>query len=172
MPTGQAMADHANGLPQWLAIARSYIGTHEGVGKMDNPAVVAMYAAAGHPEVRHDEVPWCAAFVGACLVRSGLPSSGTLWALDYAKYGQKLDAPLVGAIACKRRVGGGGHVFFVAGFDDKYVIGLGGNQNDAVGLARFARSQIVAFRWPPGAPIPETPVAGALGGAARDVRES
>jgi hypothetical protein len=44
--------------PKWLALARSEIGTKEAPGTGDNPAVVRMYADAGHPEVKHDETAW------------------------------------------------------------------------------------------------------------------
>jgi hypothetical protein len=37
----------------------------------DKPVVQAYYKDAGHPEVRHDSVPWCAAFVSAMLARAG-----------------------------------------------------------------------------------------------------
>ncbi|MBU3887724.1 TIGR02594 family protein [Methylosinus sporium] len=141
-------------LPKWIEVARSYIGTHEGVRAKDNPKVVELYALAGHPEVEHDSVPWCAAFVGACLRKAGLPSSGTLWALDYAKYGDKLSSPIVGAIATKKR-DGGGHVFFVVDFDGTHVWGLGGNQSDAVSITVYPRSVIHSYSWPHGVAFPK-----------------
>lgn len=149
-----ASAANAAALPKWIEVARSYIGTHEGVGAKDNPKVVELYALAGHPEVEHDSVPWCAAFVGACLRKARLPSSGTLWALDYAKYGDKLSSPIVGAIATKKR-DGGGHVFFVVDFDGTHVWGLGGNQSDAVSIAVYPRSVIHSYSWPHGVALPK-----------------
>ena len=139
----------------WMVIASKYIGLHEGTSLKANPAVVKFFQESKHPEIKNDHTtPWCAAFVGAVLAEAGLPNTGTLWALDYAKYGQKLDKPIVGAIATKKRVGGG-HVFFIASFDDKYVYGLGGNQNDQVSIARFDRKVIYAYTWPTGVKIPE-----------------
>lgn len=146
---------------KWIDIARSYIGLHEAIGAKDNPRVVALYAMAGHPEIKHDAVPWCAAFVGACLRQAGLPSTDTLWALDYAKYGDKVTSPVVGAIATKKR-NGGGHVFFVVDFDGSYVWGLGGNQSDAVSIVKFPRSIINSYSWPHGVPFPKAPHEGAF----------
>lgn len=148
-------------LPKWIDIARSYIGTHEAPGPRDNPKITELYALAGHPEVKHDAVPWCAAFVGACLRKAGLPSTGTLWALDYARYGEKLKTPIVGAIATKKR-DGGGHVFFIVDFDATRVWGLGGNQSDAVSIAVYPRSAIHSYSWPRGVPLPKAPHDGAF----------
>ncbi|BGE85142.1 MULTISPECIES: TIGR02594 family protein [Methylosinus] len=159
-------------LPPWITIARSYIGTHEGVGTKDNPAVLEMFSAAGHPEIKHDSVAWCAAFVGACLRKAGQTPSGTLWALDYAKWGQALLAPIVGAIATKKR-DGGGHVFFVVDFDGASVWGLGGNQSDQVSIVRYPRSAIYSYAWPRGALKPADLHAGAFrGGAVAAGREA
>ena len=59
-------------------IAQAYIGTTEGPGPEDNPAIMAMYASVGHDWVEHDSVAWCAAFVGHCLEKAGLRSSRRL----------------------------------------------------------------------------------------------
>ena len=49
---------------------------------------------------------------------------------------------------------GGGHVGFYAGEDaDAYHV-LGGNQSDAVTIARIAKSRCIAIRWPSTAPAP------------------
>ena len=48
-------------LPRWYELALSERGVKEGPGEADNPVVRAYYKDAGHPEVKHDSVPWCAA---------------------------------------------------------------------------------------------------------------
>ena len=70
-------------LPRWYELALSERGVKEGPGEADNPVVRAYYKDAGHPEVKHDSVPWCAAFVGAMLTRSGIKPSGSLAARSY-----------------------------------------------------------------------------------------
>jgi uncharacterized protein (TIGR02594 family) len=121
-----------------------------------------MFAEVGHPEVIHDATPWCAAFVGAMLERVTIKSTRSLWALDYAKHGEALDAPALGAIATKKRYNKqgklvGGHVFFIVGWDKKFIWGLGGNQSDQVCVNRFNRADITAIRWPSIASIPIQP---------------
>jgi len=84
---------------------------------------------------------------------AGIKGTGTLWALDYAKWGQKLKGPALGAVVTKTR-NGGGHVFFCVGWDKDYVYGLGGNQGDAVSIVRFPRSIINSYTWPKDVPLP------------------
>ncbi|AEJ02773.1 Conserved hypothetical protein CHP02594 [Nitrosomonas sp. Is79A3] len=147
--------------PDWIMEAEKLIGLHESPGSIDNPIVVGLFKDAGHSEVIHDETPWCAAFVGAVLNRSNHKGNGSLWALDYAKWGQALDDVALGAVATKKRIDNktgklvGGHVFFVVGWDDKHVYGLGGNQRDQVSITEFNRSDIVAYRWPSDVPLPD-----------------
>lgn len=168
-PPAAAPAAAIAASPPWLAIARGHIGLLEGAGDADNPAVVAFYAKAGHPEIKHDAVPWCAAFVGAVLADAGLKNTGSLLALSYETWGLPLPGPALGCIGTKRRVGGG-HVFFVAGANAATVYALGGNQSDSVSIEAIPRAEVTSWRWPdnPGiapmamlaAPLPAT-VAGA-----------
>jgi uncharacterized protein (TIGR02594 family) len=139
--------------PRWLVQARKYLGVAEGAGAANNPVVVKMYAEAGFPGTKHDSVPWCAALVGAVLKECGIKPSGSLLALSYAKWGQALAGPVVGAIACKTRTGGG-HVGFVVGATASEITLLGGNQGDKVCIATFPRNGFVAFRWPSGEALP------------------
>ena len=44
--------------------------------------------------------------------------------------------------------GSGGHVAFAVGQDDAHFYVLGGNQSDAVTIARIAKSRLFGARWP------------------------
>ena len=137
----------------WMDTAWSHIGLHETKGRGATAEIVGMYAKAGHPEVTSDEVPWCAAFVGACLKDAGLPNTGSLLARSYLDYGTKLDAPKVGCIAIfKRGAPPSGHVAFVTGWGAGNVRVLGGNQGDAVSEANYREADVLGYRWPPEKP--------------------
>lgn len=134
----------------WMDAAWSHVGVRETKGKAATPAIVAMYADAGHAEVTSDEVPWCAAFVGSCLKGAGLPNTGSLLARSYLDYGTKLDEPKVGCIAIfKRGAPPSGHVAFVTGWGSGNIRVLGGNQGDAVSEANYRESDVLGYRWPP-----------------------
>lgn len=152
-------------MPQrWMAVAWALYGVQEAPGKATNATVRALYRDAGHPHVRDDAVPWCAAFVSAVLERAGVPSTRSLRARSYLSWGTAIDGPMLGAIAVLSRGSNPayGHVGFVVGSTARHVFLLGGNQSDAVTVARFPMSRVLGYRMdrPPSANsrTTETPV--------------
>lgn len=133
--------------PRWLVLARAELGTAEIQGPISNPKVVQYYVDAVGKKFA-DVVPWCAAFVGAMLIRADEDSSGSLMARSYQWYGKKI-RPQPGAIAVwPRGRSWQGHVNIV-----EYVVGIkvvciGGNQSDAVTRVTYPISRAVTFRWP------------------------
>ncbi len=136
--------------PQWLLLARRDIGTAERPGKLSNPVITRYFADAGHPSIRDDAVAWCAAFVGACLARSGVKPTGSLMARSYLAWGERLKSPRVGAVAVFSRGQDVrlGHVGFVVAWSSSEVILLGGNQADHVSIEALPRSRLIGLRWP------------------------
>lgn len=145
--------------PIWLTHAWSELGVREATGSSDNPRVVAYYRDAGHSEVKSDAVPWCAAFVGACLARARLSPTGSLMARSYEAWGRAASDDRIGSIAVFERGDDPslGHVGFVVGASSTDLIVLGGNQSDAVTVEAFSRSRLVALRWPTDGPTVTTP---------------
>lgn len=143
--------------PPWLHQALSCIGIAEVKGKGDNPVILAMARTCGGMIARsykNDEIAWCKMFTEYCLVSTGFHGVDSLWALDNLKLGTSLKGAAVGAIACKKRVGGG-HTFIIAGKDKAgRLVGIGGNQGDRVSRATFDPAEIVGFNWPNGYPLP------------------
>lgn len=140
--------------PLWLNFARKEVGVKEAPGPADNPAVVRYWEDAGIADVAmgQDEVPWCAAFVGAMLARARLPGSGAANARSYEKWGRGLLTPCLGCVVIISRppVTWQGHVAFYLATDraTRRVRLLGGNQGDAVTIADFNLDRVVAYRWP------------------------
>ena len=134
--------------PKWLELARKELGTVELPGSRNNPKVVQYYLDVVGKRMG-DSVPWCAAFVGAMLMRSGEKSSGSLMARSYQRYGDKC-APKPGAIAVwpRGRSPIYGHVNFVESVNGNRLICIGGNQGDAVTRQSYDKGKAVAFRWP------------------------
>jgi uncharacterized protein (TIGR02594 family) len=136
---------------KWMDAAWSEVGTDETPGPKSTPAIVQYFAEAGHPGTTSDEIPWCAAFVGACLARSDLKPTGSLRARSYLEWGNPLDGPRVGAVCVLKRGKSetAGHVGFVIGWTGQHVHLLGGNQADSVNTQSYLRSDVLGFRWPP-----------------------
>nr|USU31136.1 TIGR02594 family protein [Methylobacterium sp. OTU13CASTA1] len=157
--------------PGWLTLAAAELGVKEGPGAANNPRVVQLFADAGFAGIKQDSVAWCAAAVGAMLMRAGFKPSGSLAARSYEGWGVGLKDPVLGCIATKKRGNSTwqGHVGFVVGANREQVFLLGGNQGDAWSVAAFKRSEFTSFRWPANVPIPTasklpTTVAGARSG--------
>jgi uncharacterized protein (TIGR02594 family) len=97
--------------------------------------------------------PWCGDFVETCI-RIALPSEPLLgalgtnpyWARNWLLFGQAVQ-PIIGAVLIFER-GPGGHVGFAIGHDYRNFFVLGGNQSDAVTIARIAKSRLLGARWP------------------------
>lgn len=137
--------DHP-GVP-WLDLAVKEIGTLEGPGAFNNPAVVQYFAdAVGHKQP--DSVPWCAAFVGAMLRRAGWKPWGNLMARGALRWGRPT-VPKPGAIVVfPRGRPPSGHVAIVEWVEGNRLHVVGGNQSDAVTRAIYPTSSALGFRWP------------------------
>ena len=148
--------------PKWLELAREELGTKESPGTKNNPVVVQYYADSGNAGIRDDSVAWCAAFVGAMLRRCDLPSTGTLTARDYLKYGTPLDEPKLGCIVVFTRGNSTweGHVAFYVGETANNIKVLGGNQSNSVSIASYPKSKLLGYRWPVEPTVPALRAAG------------
>lgn len=144
-----------NSEPKWMRIARGEIGTHERPGGADNPRVLDYYREIGHGWVQHDEVAWCAAFVGACLVRAGQASTRSLQARSYLKWGKSLARPKPGCVVILSRGRNPilGHVGFFVRETKSRIFLLGGNQSNAVNVTGYAKGRVLGYRWPAKPPL-------------------
>ena len=136
-----------------MTIARSYLGTKEIKGSADNPKIMEMYRTVGHDWVEHDEVAWCAAFVGHCLEKAGFASTRKLNARSYLTWGEKvagLEQARDGDVLVFTRGASAaqGHVAFFLKAVGSQVEVLGGNQSDGVTIARYAKSRLLGIRRP------------------------
>jgi uncharacterized protein (TIGR02594 family) len=151
--------------PAWLDHAWASLGVHEVAGPRSASDVLDFYRDAGHPEIRDDDVAWCAAFVGACLERASVNSTRSLRARSYQSWGDAIATPDIGAIAVFSRGADitQGHVGFLIGSTRTHIMLLGGNQSDCVSVEAIPRDRLLALRWPiqtAGHPVtPTTPVA-------------
>lgn len=142
----------------WYAEARRLIGAREAPGKADNPDIINW---AEDLDLRYpgDDVPWCGLFVAHCIA-SQLPEEplpdNPLGARNWLKFGVAQE-PSDGAVLVFWRgssSGWQGHVGFYAGEDGAAFHVLGGNQSNAVNIARISRGRLLGTRWPGTAPSP------------------
>lgn len=149
----------------WLATMRAITGTKEVPGNKDNPFIIEMAheIVRRYPELRgnvgwynHDGIPWCGLGMGYVFAINGIkPVPALLSAIAWAEFGVALKVPTPGAVLVKKRKGGG-HVTLYESEDAKYYYGRGANQSDSVNVSKILKSEIIAIRWPSGAPLPTT----------------
>lgn len=140
--------------PLWIGHARGELGTKEFAGDPDNPRIIKYWNEAGLANAANgnDEVPWCAAFVGAMLKRANVIGSGKANARSYEEWGRRLLTPVLGCVVVFSRppTAWQGHVAFYLGTDktNRRVQVIGGNQSDSVSVSSFSFDRVVAYRWP------------------------
>jgi len=92
---------------------------------------------------------WCARFANMVLQHSGYRGTGSDMASSFAKYGQRVSGPQVGAIAVMSRGRRGGHVGIITGIDAKgNPIMISGNNGNRVREAPISRGRIYAYVMP------------------------
>lgn len=140
-------------------LAARFLGVKEAAGLANNPLVVAMLQIADR-SVTTDATPWCAGFVGFVCWLLDLPRSKSLAARSWLTVGKAValsDARPGFDVVILRRgngpqpgaevtSGAPGHVGFFAAFDGTHVAILGGNQGDAVSIAKFPASHVLGVR--------------------------
>ena len=147
---GHAAAVAPPGPLPWIAEAMSALGRHEA---RDRSWLMDWLKRDGRTLGDPSKNPWCGDFVETCI-RVALPDEPLLgalgvnpyWARNWLLFGQEVK-PTPGAVLVFSR-GSGGHVGFAMGQDDTHFYVLGGNQSDAVTIARIAKSRLLGARWP------------------------
>ena len=137
---------------RFAAIARAEIGIHEIPGPAAAARIVQYLRSCPHlpaSMAQEDETPWCAAFVGWVIERTGCNPTGSAMARSYLAWGVATSEPIRGAVAVlKRGKAPNGHVGFWVGNELGDILLLGGNQSDSVSIARFPKSQVLSYRIP------------------------
>jgi uncharacterized protein (TIGR02594 family) len=147
---GRAAAIAPPGPLPWITEAKSALGRNEA---RDRSWLMDWLKRDGRSLGDPSKNPWCGDFVETCI-RVALPDEplrGALganpyWARHWLLFGREVQ-PTVGAVLIFAR-GSGGHVGFAIGQDDTHFYVLGGNQSDAVTIARIAKSRLLGARWP------------------------
>lgn len=134
--------------PPWLVVAEAELGVREVPGPGDEPRVIG-YHAATTLHATDDEVPWCSAFVCWVFEQVDILPTRSARARSWMTWGQAIRFPPLGAVVViSRGTGDQGHVGFLVEREGDSIYLLGGNQGDAVSVAKFEVSRVLAYRWP------------------------
>lgn len=140
-------------------LASRFLGITEVAGPTANPQILAMLQLDMRTGIVDDATPWCSAFVNYLAWLLELPRSKSLAARSWLSVGLPValhearvgfdvvvlsrgDGPQPGAEVRQAP----GHVGLYAGREGGDVLVLGGNQGNAVSIARFPVSQVLGVR--------------------------
>ena len=152
---GRAVSLAPTGPLPWIAEAKTALGRNEA---RDRSWLMDWLKRDGRSLGDPGKNPWCGDCVETCI-RMALPNEPLLgalganpyWARNWLIFGQAAQ-PITGAVLIFER-GSGGHVGFAVGQNDTSFYVLGGNQSDAVTVARIAKSRLLGARWPATVPV-------------------
>lgn len=136
----------------WISYGNQMLGLHE---KRNYANLVKWFKGIVPDWADPREIAWCGAFVAVCFKKwkpeIEVPEN-ILGARQWGNFGEKC-TPQRGAVLTfwrGTRSGWQGHVGFMMGQDrDTYHV-LGGNQSDAVTIAKLSKTRLLESRWPTG----------------------
>lgn len=132
-----------------LDIALKELGQKEVPGPNRTNPRIAEYHKTTLGYAADDDVPWCASFVRWCIERAGYSAQGTnAMAKSFLKWGEKSDGQIGDVVIFWRGspTGSSGHVGFIVGRSGSTLHVLGGNQGNAVTIARYSTDKVVGYR--------------------------
>jgi uncharacterized protein (TIGR02594 family) len=138
--------------PKMLLEAIKLLGIKEIKGAKDNKTIVDWADEVGIGGiVNNDEQAWCGLAMAIVATRAGksvpMQSWDILRALEWIKFGDKVNIPMLGDILIFKRKGGG-HVGMYVGEDRAAYHVIGGNQGDAFSIVRIGKDRLFEARRP------------------------
>ena len=131
-----------------LEIALKEYGNESFAGLPTNPDVLKYFTETGATFVHDDETPWCAAFMNWVFKQANIETPNKLLARSYENFGHPTVLQKLGDVAIFWRVtpeSGLGHVGFFIRETDKLIYVLGGNEDSAVKIKPFPKTQLIGF---------------------------
>lgn len=160
MPTKAQLA-----LAPWMGVVRDELGVVETPGDGNTARVLEYLASCNGPRklLQFDSTPWCSAFVNHCMQRVKLPSTRSLAARSWLRYGEtvpRADLAFGDIVILYRGIKLGpqvinapGHVGFAHRWDATSIWLAGGNQGDKVSIRPYPWSRVIGLRRPAAAAL-------------------
>lgn len=147
-------------MPSWIAEGYKWLGLHE---LRDNAKLRGKLKADGRTLGDPAKLPWCGDFADTIL-RLSLPSEppgsypvNPYLARNWSTFGKEAPEGAFGALVNfwrGKKNGTSGHVGFEVGrYSNGDLAVLGGNQSNAVTVARIGSDRLLSRRWPLSVPL-------------------
>ncbi|MCK5606612.1 TIGR02594 family protein [Candidatus Pacearchaeota archaeon] len=134
-------------LAEFLQKAFEEMNVKEIKGKNHNPRIL-QYHNSTNLRASTDEIPWCSSYANFVVIKCGVEGTKSAMARSFETWGDPLAKPIPGCVVVLKRGPDTtkGHVNFYLYETKKYIYCIGGNQGDAVSIARFPKSSVVCYR--------------------------
>ncbi len=118
----------------------------------ENSGRILSYHSHTTLKATNDEVPWCSAAMCCCFDEIGIGGTGSALARSWLNFGTKLKDFRLGAIAVFERGEPdslSGHVACALSEDGGLITVIGGNQSNAISIAKYPKARLISYQWPP-----------------------
>lgn len=134
--------------PHWIHVASQELGISEIVG-LDHNKRILQYHSETSLKATTDEIPWCSSFCNWVMKQCHVKGTYSAAARSWMLWGYPCELRH-GAICIIKRGNNQnqGHVAFVVGWDDNFIHLLGGNQSNKVCVQKYAKHDVLDYRWP------------------------
>lgn len=133
-------------------VAVAELGVHETPGPVATARIMEYETHTDRGYTGSDEEAWCAKFANFVTDTAGFPGTRHANARSFLSWGVPLDAPVLGCVVIFQRGTDPtqGHVTFCDHPDisNGIIRCIGGNQGDAVSVARFQTVKVLGYRSP------------------------
>jgi uncharacterized protein (TIGR02594 family) len=150
--SGPAFPSHPDPAdPPWLKNAFGDLGVKEVPGKGTHPRIAEMHRNTSL-KATGDEVSWCSSAVNTWMVEAGKKGTDSAAARSWLSWGLPVEAPRRGDVVVFWRGSPDswqGHVALVLAHDGRQMVTIGGNQSNAVTIARPSTDRVLGYRRAP-----------------------
>jgi len=132
---------------------KAELGVREIPGFESNPRI-NVYASFTTLKATSDEISWCSSLINAVVYWSGFKPTRSAAARSWLDWGISLEVPIVGCIVVfERKDANNPNAAHVAVCDHADISNgivrvVGGNQSNAVTVARYPVSKVLGYRAP------------------------
>lgn len=132
----------------WLTVAFEEAGQRRYLNGGGNPRILTYLHSIPDTENKTEADDWASAFLEWSLNQVGITGPKNMAPRAWLNWGVPLSEGREGCIVILSFRGGDEHVGFLLAQDKDYVVVFAGNTVDAVGIRRYRKSDVLAYRWP------------------------
>jgi len=144
----------------WMDIARREAGVATFAATSSNPRIEEYHRVVS-TRSWDDKVSWCSSFLNWCMLKAGLPGTGSALARSWLDWGVPLANARAGCVVVLWQESPDswkGHVGLFLREEDGHIFLWGGNQLGGVREHFYPIDRVIGYRWPAEASLAAQPM--------------